>query len=70
MTSEQNRLMSFLDQVGGWVSLFELTDVRYFGPDDDLFVPSLVALGWVDHDVASAAIRINEAGRAAFGQQR
>jgi hypothetical protein len=66
MTSEQSRLVCFLDQVGGWVSLFELTDVRYFVPDDDLFVPSLVAQGWVDHDVASGAVRINEAGRAAF----
>lgn len=66
MTPEQSRLMTLLDQVGGWVSLFELTDVRYLVPDDDLIVPSLVARGWVDHDATSGALRINEAGRAAF----
>jgi hypothetical protein len=66
MTSEQSRLMSFLDQVGGWVSLFELTNPQFLAKDDDLFVPSLVAQGWVDHDVASGAVRINETGRAAF----
>jgi hypothetical protein len=66
MTPEQCRLMNYLDHVGGWVTLFELTDDRLFVRDDDLFVPGLVAQGWVDHDVASGAVRINEAGRAAF----
>ncbi|GJD49804.1 hypothetical protein OPKNFCMD_2538 [Methylobacterium crusticola] len=67
MTPEQYRLMSFLDQVGGWVALFELTDPRHFVDDDDLFVPSLVARGWVDHDADDGAVRITETGRTAYG---
>ncbi|WP_407520690.1 hypothetical protein [Methylobacterium oryzisoli] len=70
MRLEQCRLLILLNEVGGWTAIAELDQDPYLYPHDDLFVPSLVALGWVDHDVASAAIRINEAGRAAFGHQR
>ncbi|ACA19862.1 hypothetical protein M446_5552 [Methylobacterium sp. 4-46] len=66
MTPEQKRLMAYLDVVDGWVTLFELTEDRCLLRDDDLFVLSLVARGWVDHDVWGGAVRINEAGRAAF----
>ncbi|GJD99619.1 hypothetical protein [Methylobacterium isbiliense] len=69
MRLEQCRLLILLDEVGGWTSIAELDEDPYLYPHDDLFVPSLVAQGWVDHDVASAAIRINEAGRAAFAQR-
>ncbi|MFE1599783.1 hypothetical protein [Methylobacterium sp. ID0610] len=63
MTAEQIRLMTFLDLVGGWVTLFELSGTRALAKDDDLFVPSLVARGWADHDPDGAAIRISTTGR-------
>jgi len=66
MTNEQTRLMVYLDQVGGWTTLFELSDTRQLVRDDDLFVPSLVARGWADHDPDGAAVRITAAGRAAL----
>jgi hypothetical protein len=64
MTAEQIRLMAYLDEVGGWVTLFELGDTRRLAPDDDLFVPGLIARGWADHDPEGAAVRITPCGRA------
>jgi hypothetical protein len=63
MTAEQIRLMSLLDLIGGWVTLFELSGSRALAQDDDLFVPSLVAQGWADHDPNGAAVRITTTGR-------
>ena len=59
LTAEQTRLMKYLRerQGGRWVSLVELAETKLLEPDDDLFVPSLVALGLVEHRVQSAAIR-------------
>lgn len=69
MTIEQIRLMTFLDLIGGWVTLFELSGARALAQDDDLFVPSLVAQGWVDHDLSGAAIRITTEGREVLDHQ-
>jgi hypothetical protein len=66
MTKEQLRLMIHLDQIGGWVTLFELSDTTYLAADDDLFVPSLVARGWADHDPVGRAVRITSGGRDAL----
>jgi hypothetical protein len=66
MTREQLRLMVHLDQIGGWVTLYELSDPTYLVADDDLFVPSLVARGWADHDPAGSAVRITSEGRGAL----
>jgi len=66
MTVEQLRLMAYLDHVGGWVTIFELSDTRQLACDDDLFVPSLVARGWADHDLDGGAVRITAAGRDAL----
>jgi hypothetical protein len=66
MTNEQTRLMVYLDYVGGWITLFELSDTLQLVRNDDLFVPSLVAHGWADHDRDGKAIRITGAGREAL----
>ncbi|ACA16346.1 hypothetical protein M446_1864 [Methylobacterium sp. 4-46] len=66
MRVEQSRLLNVLDEIDGWVPLFALEDDPYLHPNDDLFVPSLVARGWVDHDALRGVVRVNEAGRAAF----
>lgn len=66
VTQEQERLMIYLDQIGGWTTLFELSDTSHLAVDDDLFVPSLVARGWVDHDSIGQAVRITADGRSAL----
>ena len=66
MTEEQIRLMAHLDQVGGWITLFELSGAAPLVQDDDLFVPSLVARGWADHDPVGGAVRITNEGRGAL----
>ncbi|ACA15137.1 hypothetical protein M446_0575 [Methylobacterium sp. 4-46] len=66
MRVELRRLLNLLDHVGDWISLSELDGDPYLLPDDDLFVPGLVARGWVTHDRVTGSIRINAAGRAAF----
>jgi hypothetical protein len=66
MTKEQMRLMAHLDQVGGWITLVELSRATPLAEDDDLFVPSVVARGWADHDPVSTAVRITNEGRSAL----
>ena len=66
MRTEQRRLMAHLDQIGGWVTLFELSDTTYLAVDDDLFVPSIVARGWAEHDPVGKAVRITHKGRGAL----
>lgn len=66
MRAEQRRLMVHLDQIGGWITLSELSSTADLVADDDLFVPSLVARGWADHDPVGKAIRITHKGRSAL----
>ncbi|AWN49347.1 hypothetical protein DK419_25845 [Methylobacterium terrae] len=66
MTTEQMRLMTHLDHVGGWITLYELSGATPLAQDDDLFVPSVVARGWADHDPVGAAVRITNEGRSAL----
>ncbi|TNC05294.1 hypothetical protein FF100_35895 [Methylobacterium terricola] len=66
MTNEQCRLLSCLEKIDGWVTLYELSDTAKLVLDDDLFVPSLVARGWADHDPDGVAVRITGAGREAL----
>ena len=46
--------------------MYELFDTTYLVADDDLFVPSLVARGWADHDPLGRAVRITSEGCCAL----
>lgn len=63
ITASQGRVLRFLAAHPQWYPLREIDQIRLLHADDVLCLPALVELGWVEHALALAAVRISVSGR-------
>lgn len=58
LTIPQQRVLAFLAESDGWVPLHQLEHSTLLQPDDIVVVPSLVALGLIEHNYSLNTVRI------------